>query len=129
MKKKSTRRPPAFQFYATDTLANQQFTLMSAAERGVYLSMRAACWIAGEIPSDPALLARVIGLPVQEVSAALSPVVLAQFQAIPERRMLRDQELDEQMAELIDNRKRQSEGGREGAMITNIKRSAGIVKQ
>ena len=63
---KATRgwhRPPAFQLYASDTLASRAFSLMSAGERGVYLSMVMACWVNDKVPVDVPSLARVIGLP------------------------------------------------------------------
>lgn len=121
----SVRRPPAFQLYASDTLADRRFLLMGAHERGLLLSMRMACWVSDEVPSDPARLARVIGLPADEVAAALTPAVLGYFRPVPgDSGNLHDPELAAQMNHLRERRERQAQGGREGANQTNAQRAA-----
>lgn len=104
------RRPPAFQLYASDTLADRRFILMSAAERGLLMSMRMACWVGDSVPSDPALLARVVGLPVDEVVTGLSPAVLSFFRPESDG-ALQDPELAAQMTRLVERRRVFRENG------------------
>lgn len=116
----SKRRPPAFQLYASDTLADRRFLLMSAAERGLLMSMRMACWVSDEIPPDPPMLARVLGLPVDDVAPNLSRAVLDFFAVVPgDSGNLHDPELDAQRDRLRERRDRQAEGGAKGAKSTN----------
>lgn len=110
------RRPPAFQLYASDLLADRRFLLMTAAERGLLLSMRAACWVGDEVPRDPGLLARIVGLPLAEVEAALSDAVLSFFAEVPNgtNSSLHDPELAAQMQRLLARRTERAESGRRG---------------
>ena len=123
MKPQAKRRPPAFQCYASDTLADRRFLLMSAAERGLLMSMRMACWVSDEIPRDPPMLARVLGLPVDDVAANLKSV-LDFFAVVPGNSgNLHDPELDGQRDRLRERRERQAEGGAKGAGVTNKNKS------
>ena len=73
------RAPPAYQEYAADLLADRDFRSMSAVERGVLFTMRLECWCNESVPSDPAALARVLGLNDLEINAGLTPRVLRHF--------------------------------------------------
>lgn len=52
-------KPPAFQFYAADYLADEMVQLMTLEEEGVYIRLLAYCWREGSIPSDPVLAGRL----------------------------------------------------------------------
>ena len=54
-------KAPAFMFYAGDYLSSSRVTLMSLEEEGAYIRLLAHCWLHGSIPSDPDLIARLIG--------------------------------------------------------------------
>lgn len=72
------REPPAFQEYAAAMLARREYRAMSLAERGLLYSLRLECWVNRTAPAEPAILAKVLGHPVEEIRAAL-PAVLAFF--------------------------------------------------
>jgi len=55
-------KPPAFQFYPADFLADQNVVLMSMAARGAYITLMCYCWREGTIPASPGLLARLCGV-------------------------------------------------------------------
>ena len=52
---------PAFQFYASDWLADANVKLLTLEETGAYIEAIAVCWREGSIPADPVLLSRIIG--------------------------------------------------------------------
>lgn len=53
---------PAFQFYPKDFLMDGNVATMSLAERGAYITLLCHCWLECSIPSEPALLARLVGV-------------------------------------------------------------------
>ncbi|OQA61448.1 MAG: hypothetical protein BWY41_00128 [Candidatus Atribacteria bacterium ADurb.Bin276] len=52
---------PAFQFYPADYLADEKVQLMNLQQEGVYIRALSYCWREGSIPSDPQILATLIG--------------------------------------------------------------------
>lgn len=114
------REAPAYQEYAAQMMARMEFRLMSLAGRGLLYTLRNECWVNGSMPADPDLLARAIGFPVDEVVSALREVkpFFREHDG-----QLRCVELDDYRAHLERHRRRQSEGGRKGAEMTNRARS------
>lgn len=62
-------KSPAFQFYPADYLADEQTQVMTLEEEGAYLRALCYCWREGSIPSDPKILARLIGKNCSEETA------------------------------------------------------------
>lgn len=115
------RRPPAFQEYGADLMAREEIKLMPLAERGLLATMRWYAWTNDTLPSDPALLARLLGLSEDEVRQNLTHAVLGFFRSAAAQGFgdrLECTELVEQMARLLEKRKAQSDG----ANRTNAKR-------
>ena len=110
------RDAPAFQEYAASMMARTPYRVMSLAGRGLLYTMRLECWVNGSMPSDPAVLARVLGYGVDEVALALGEV--APFFSI-DGGAYRCPELDNYRNHLEDRRARQSKGGKVGAAMTN----------
>ena len=112
--------PPAYQEYAANLLADRGFRSMSAIERGVLHSIRLECWVNECVPSDPAALARVLGLDGAEVAAGLTSRVLRYLarKESPESVLVCPQ-LDAYRAQLDERRAKLSDGGRRGAEHTN----------
>lgn len=54
-------KAPAFQFYPSDFLTDENVVLMSLSERGAYITLICYCWKEGSIPNDLKLLARLCG--------------------------------------------------------------------
>ena len=71
-----TKRP-AFQFYPGDWLGSQRVSLLTLEEEGAYLRLLASCWQHGSIPSDPGMIARLIG---KGASTTLATTLATMFQ-------------------------------------------------
>lgn len=71
-------RPPAFQFYPRDWLADAAVIAMPCAARGAYINLLAACWIEGSLPVDPVALRRIAGAEIEEWKA-IAESVLSRF--------------------------------------------------
>jgi len=107
------RNPPAFQCYASDLLADENFKLASLTERGLAFTMFLQCWVSDSVPADQIELAKVLGLSLGDIEAGLTPRVQRFFEGIGGRLVRR--ELAEQKAAMMDRRKEQSLGGKKGA--------------
>lgn len=114
------REPPAFQEYAATIMASIDFRTMSLAARGLLYTMRLECWVNRRLPADPAKLARMLGFDVMQVAAML-PDVMGFFGT--DGAYIFCQELDDYRSHLEGQRKRQSEGGKQGAKLTNARHS------
>ena len=53
------KNPPAFQFYPSDFLSDQNVEVMTNQELGCYIRLLCSCWIQGSLPSEVPLLARI----------------------------------------------------------------------
>jgi hypothetical protein len=73
------RPAPAYQEYASDVLAREEYKEMSAAERGLWHSMRLQCWVNRSVPNDPVKLAALLHLDPEDVKRAYTPNVLSFF--------------------------------------------------
>lgn len=114
--KPSIRRPPAYQEYASDVLANETFSDMTLAERGLWLTMRLQCWVNDSVPADPEGVARVLHLDHEAVKAAWTQRVMSFFAEHPERGdRLTCPELDTYRADMERRRQTKSEAGKKGA--------------
>jgi hypothetical protein len=110
------RDAPAFQEYAASMMAKTSYRVMSLSARGLLYTMRLECWVNGALPSDPLLLARVLGFAVDDVNKALNEV-LSEFVITDDA--IRCPELDDYRAHLDERRQRQVAGGKAGAAKTN----------
>ncbi|TXI38905.1 MAG: hypothetical protein E6Q59_05840 [Nitrosomonas sp.] len=114
------REPPAFQEYAATMLSNLQFRRMSLQDRGLLFTMRLECWVNKQLPSDHHDLAKILGLPVDEVTVSLTAAmeffeITGDFIVCPE--------LENYRAHLAERKRKQSQGGKHGSAITNGKRN------
>jgi hypothetical protein len=110
------RPPPAFQEYASDTLANIDFRLLSLAERGLRTTMRLECWVNHYVPANPKELAIVLNLNITEVEKALTKRLLSFF--VYNDGKLSCQDLENYRAVLLQRRLAQSAGGKNGGKKT-----------
>ena len=65
------REPPAFQEYAAAMLSRREYRALTLSERGLLYSLRLECWVNRTAPADPAILAKVMGYPENEIRASL----------------------------------------------------------
>lgn len=101
-------------------MARTGYRAMSLGARGLLYTLRLECWVNGELPASPELLARVLGFPPDQIVGALSE--LRAFFTF-DGGMIRCPELDDYRAHLEERREKQSKGGRAGAAKTNSVRS------
>lgn len=107
---------PCYQVYAASTLASLPFRQAALAVRGLIHTMQLECWVNYRMPNNPAALARVLGLDVREVAAAL-PEAMAYFQI--EGEYIICPQLEDYRNHLNEIREKQKAGGKKGADITN----------
>lgn len=119
------RPPPAFMEYAAAMMAKVEYRILTLPERGLLYSMRLECWVNCSVPASPAILARVLGYQPADVTAAL-PSVLPFFRQ--EGAVLVSPELEDYRAHLSGIREKQAAGGKQGAAMTNGKRSTAKTK-
>jgi hypothetical protein len=82
---------------------------MCLAEKGLLDLLKKECWLNGCVPSDPNELAKVIGVPLADLKAALSERVLSFFEASGTD--LRSPELDNYRSMLNARREKERLGG------------------
>ena len=109
------KSPPAFQFYATDTLAKREFRLMNLNERGCYITLLAECWVNRTVPADIDQLSKFLGIEEAELKQALSDNVLESFAVADEQ--ISSPELDTYKQKLRERREKQSAGGKKGQIL------------
>ena len=115
------RKPPAYQEYAATILAQLPFRAMNLQDRGLLFTMRLECWVNTRLPSNHAELAKVLGLPVDEIAGSLSNVM--PFFDLQDGFIICP-ELEDYRMHLADQKKKQSQGGKRGSRITNSNRLA-----
>lgn len=122
------RPAPAYQEYASDILAREDYKEMSAAERGLWHSMRLQCWVNGSIPADPIKMAALLHLDVEQVRQALTPSVLYFFSAEgKDGHRLMCPELEDYREEQQAKREQKQAAGRKGATVRYRSPMAGVI--
>ena len=114
-----SNKSPAFQFYPTDFLADENVALMGLAARGAYITLMSHCWLEGTIPEDPAAIA---GLCVT-VDGPLDSTAMAElwetigpcFKPARKEGRLKHPRLDKERRKQRLNAKLKSEAGKAGA--------------
>lgn len=111
------RKPPAYQEYAAQILANRNFRLMDLSQRGLLWTIRLECWENQKVPANPEDLAKYLGLDSHETRQALTEHVNS-FLELKDNDLVCP-EIEDYRQHLNDQKKRQSEGGKKGAKSTN----------
>ena len=107
------RKPPAFQCYASNLIADKYYRLMSPIERAVWVSIYLECWVNEKIPSKPSELSKWLGFPLKDIEDGLTTNVLNFFRI--ENDFIFCPELEDYRDGLNKKRVMQSTGGKEGA--------------
>lgn len=111
------RRPPAYQEYPSDLLANENYKLMEMEERGLFHSLRHYCWVNESIPANESALAELLGLTESYLDKIFSRRVRSFFcksEADPNR--LISPELTDYKQGLIEKSSRKAEAGKLGGL-------------
>lgn len=110
-------KSPAFQFYPKDYQSDEAVRLMNHEERGIYLDLLCAEWLEGSIPSNPALLARLIGTTKKKMEAAW---ILVGPKFVPDAsgngRLIHPR-LEEERVKQAEWREKSSKGGLKSAEV------------
>ena len=106
--------------YAATILAQLPFRTMSLQDRGLLYTMRLECWINERLPQEPYALAKVLGYSADEIDESL-PAVMPFFKAADG--FITCPELEDYREHLVERRRKQSQGGKHGAAITNSRHS------
>jgi len=104
-------KSPAFQWYPGDYLASQRVQLMTLEEEGAYNRLLNFCWIHGSIPSEPELLAKLIG---KGASTTLATKVATMFQPAASNRLIHDR-LEAERRKQAVWREKSAQGGKKSA--------------
>lgn len=107
---KMSRKPPAFQCYAANLIADKNYRLMGLAERGLWVSMYLECWVNEGVPLSPDDLAKFLGFSTNDVESSMSQHVMSFF--VEKEFSIVSPELDDYRLSLQKVRKKQSEGGK-----------------
>jgi len=110
------RKAPAYQEYAADILAQLPFRTISLQDRGLLWTMRMECWVNKQLPNNPEVIAKALGLPLDEVVFSL-PSVMSFFNIIDD--FIVCPELENYRKHLEARSKKLSKSGKKGADITN----------
>jgi hypothetical protein len=113
------RPPPAYQEYASDTLSDTSFRMLSLPERGLRHTMRMECWANETIPCSPKKLALLLNLNAEDVQRNLTNGVLSIFEEHDGN--LSCPELEDQRERLMERRSAQVRGGKKGGQTTQKK--------
>lgn len=108
------RPPPAWQCYASDWLAREDFRLASLEERGLLWTMLNQVWVSDSLPCDSLELAALLGLPTDVVSKALISRVMSAFAPATNDRLICP-ELKAMKDDYLARRVERSRSGRKGA--------------
>ena len=108
-----TKTAPAFQFYASDTMADKRYRSMSLEERGLFISILCECWVNRSIPADPLSIGKWLGFSKEVIEAALTRNVLSFF--VKDGDELKSTELERYRTKLEEGREKMSKGGKKGA--------------
>ncbi len=108
-----TKTAPAFQFYASDTMADKRYRSMSLEERGLLISILCECWVNRSVPSDPQSIGKWLGFGKELIEAALTQRVLSFFKVNESE--ITSPELERYRTELEERREKMSQGGKKGA--------------
>jgi hypothetical protein len=114
------RDATAFQEYAAAMLSRLPFRTMTLQDRGLLYTMRLECWVNMRLPGNHGDLAKVLGLPLAEVTDSL-PAVMPFFEVMDG--FIISPELEDYRAHLAERKHKQSQGGKRGSAITNGKRN------
>lgn len=110
------KQPPAFQFYPSDFLSDENVVLMNNAEVGCYIKLLCFCWKQGSIPNNVNKIARLCN-ESEESMAQLWLAIGSCFRNGGGDGRLVHQRLEKERKKQLEFRQERSESGRKGAEI------------
>lgn len=104
-------KPPAFQFYAAEYLADEHVQLMTLEEEGAYIRLLAFCWREGSIPQDITALSRLC----KGASTTVLTTVVKRFKPIENGQRLVHPRLENERKKQQEWREKSALGGKASA--------------
>ncbi len=118
----SLEKSPAFQFYASDFLVDENVNLMSNREIGCYIKLLCFCWREKTIPADVKKIARLCGESEDEMAELWAPLEPC-FKSDNNGRLVQPR-LEAERKKQEEWRRKSSLGGKESARVRSAKRKA-----
>ena len=119
-------KPPAFQFYPADYLADMRVRMLSWASRGLYIDLLCYCWREGWIPADGSAIAQLCGC---HDTAIIEPCLeLFHIHPTDPAKMIHKR-LDEERMKQEEHRKERQESGKRGALKRWAKGDSSAINQ
>lgn len=125
-RKKSIRKPPSYQEYASDILASAAYRMMSLPERGLWDTLRKEFWVNGPLPSDLSELSKLLRFSSEELEKAYTSEVKSFFEIHDDKIVC--PELKKYRESLESRDVKQADGGREGGLKTQKNRREALAK-
>jgi len=107
-------KAPAFQFYPSDFLSDENVMLMSNQEVGCYIKLLCFCWKQGSIPDDIDKIAKLCGEDSSAMAQLWESLRLCFSTSITEGR-LTNKRLEKERKKQANFRLERSESGKKGA--------------
>jgi uncharacterized protein YdaU (DUF1376 family) len=110
------KNSPAFQFYPTEFLGDQNVALMSNEEIGCYIKLLCHCWTEGSIPSEMNKISKLCGVD-KSVMAQLWLAIEPCFTFDDKTNRLFHKRLLREREKQIAHRMERSQSGKKGAVL------------
>jgi len=124
-------KSPAFQFYPSDFLSDENVALMTNQEVGCYIKLICFCWKQGTIPEEMKRIAQLCG-ETESVMSELWPSLKPCFKSTGNGRLMQPR-LDRERKKQKEWRKKSVAGGKKSAILRAAKTAidgeqAGVVQ-
>jgi uncharacterized protein YdaU (DUF1376 family) len=113
--KDAKERPPAFQLYPADFLADENVVVMTNQEAGCYIKLLCYCWREGSIPSEIPKIAKLCGESSSNMAQLWTAIEMCFSSAIDNPSRLRHPRLERERKKQEQYRAERSESGTKGA--------------
>lgn len=112
----SDEKLPWMKFNATEFMGDGSVGMMTATERGIYISLLCHAWTEGGVPDNRRRMAIIANATVEEVEAAWEEVLSDCFEPHPRKDgYLIQPRMEKDRQEALELRRKRSEAGRKGA--------------
>lgn len=111
----TTYTSPAFQFYASDFLSDENVITMSLAARGAYITLLCHAWKAGSIPADSKRIAKLCGCHEADMAELWQELscCFVSHPSLPDR--LVNRRMEEERNKQIERVAERAKAGKKGA--------------
>jgi uncharacterized protein YdaU (DUF1376 family) len=118
-------KSPAFQFYPSDFLADENQIVMDLDEVGAYIRLIAVCWNEGSLPKDVRRLAKLCGATHEQMERIWPALEPCFEECSQDAARLVHPRLERERLKQETYREKMSEAGRKGAKVRKSGRSKG----